>query len=137
MSSTRTDIRPSSRPPPPGLAPREIARLRASEVPEGTMVSIPHPPFDVVVANVRGKFYAVEDACPHGGFPLSQGELDGPWITCPGHGWVLSVRHGGFETGDLTQGSARTYSVLRVGDDIVVVEPPRPYADRRHLPQAR
>ncbi len=38
--------------------------------------------------------YAMEDACPHAGHPLSEGDLEGCVITCAAHGWPFDVRTG-------------------------------------------
>ena len=44
--------------------------------------------------NVDGKFYCVNDVCPHRGGPLSEGSLNGPVVTCPWHSWTFDVRTG-------------------------------------------
>jgi nitrite reductase/ring-hydroxylating ferredoxin subunit len=38
--------------------------------------------------------YAMEDTCPHAGYPLSEGELDGCVISCRAHGWPFDIRTG-------------------------------------------
>jgi nitrite reductase/ring-hydroxylating ferredoxin subunit len=43
---------------------------------------------------VGDRVYAMEDTCPHAGFPLSKGELEGCVITCQAHGWPFDVRTG-------------------------------------------
>jgi nitrite reductase (NADH) small subunit len=48
----------------------------------------------VVVANVEGQMFALEDRCPHLGGPLSKGVLRGRTITCPWHGWAVDVATG-------------------------------------------
>jgi 3-phenylpropionate/trans-cinnamate dioxygenase ferredoxin component len=45
----------------------------------------------ILLCNVDGKLYAIDDACTHDGAPLDQGELDGRRITCPRHGAVFDV----------------------------------------------
>ena len=44
--------------------------------------------------NVDGAYYAIDNACPHRGGPLSEGDLDGRVVTCPWHGWVWDVTSG-------------------------------------------
>ncbi|WP_263770423.1 non-heme iron oxygenase ferredoxin subunit [Propionivibrio soli] len=39
----------------------------------------------VAVANVNGRFYAIEDMCSHDAEELSSGEIDGDQIICPRH----------------------------------------------------
>ena len=45
----------------------------------------------VVVANVDGVLYALEDQCSHANFPLSEGELDGTELECVFHGAKFDV----------------------------------------------
>lgn len=40
----------------------------------------------VVVNHTPGGFYAVENRCPHLGFPIGLGQVEGNVITCPFHG---------------------------------------------------
>ncbi len=44
--------------------------------------------------NVDGKFFAVDNTCLHRGGPLGEGELEGPVVTCPWHGWQYDVTTG-------------------------------------------
>ena len=46
----------------------------------------------VVVFNVGGQYYALEDMCSHEEYYLSEGELDGYAIECPKHGAQFDVR---------------------------------------------
>jgi nitrite reductase (NADH) small subunit len=38
--------------------------------------------------------YALRDQCPHKQGPLSQGIVHGAAVTCPLHGWVISLASG-------------------------------------------
>ncbi len=44
--------------------------------------------------NVDGTFYALDNACPHRGGPLGEGELDGVVAVCPWHAWRWDVKTG-------------------------------------------
>lgn len=48
----------------------------------------------IVVCNVDGALYALEDRCSHQDFELSAGELAGNEITCSLHGARFDVRTG-------------------------------------------
>lgn len=48
----------------------------------------------LVVCNVDGTFYAIEDVCTHDGGPLGEGILEGVAIECPRHGAQFDVRTG-------------------------------------------
>jgi 3-phenylpropionate/trans-cinnamate dioxygenase ferredoxin subunit len=49
---------------------------------------------EVLLCNVDGTLYAIEDVCTHDGAPLDQGELEGCRIVCPRHGAEFDVRSG-------------------------------------------
>jgi 3-phenylpropionate/trans-cinnamate dioxygenase ferredoxin subunit len=48
----------------------------------------------VVVFNVGGAFFALEDECSHAAYPLSDGEIEGEVVTCVQHGARFSLRTG-------------------------------------------
>lgn len=48
----------------------------------------------IVLFNVGGQFYAVEDECTHEEFPLSEGVLTDYSIECAKHGACFDIRDG-------------------------------------------
>jgi len=48
----------------------------------------------VVLCNAHGRYYALEDRCPHAAVALSGGRLDGHELECPHHGGRIDVRDG-------------------------------------------
>lgn len=48
----------------------------------------------ILLCNVDGAFYAIEDVCTHDGGELDQGELEGCRIMCPRHGAYFDVTTG-------------------------------------------
>jgi len=48
----------------------------------------------IVIFNVDGEYYAIDDTCTHEEFPLSEGTLDGHAIECAKHGACFDVRTG-------------------------------------------
>jgi len=48
----------------------------------------------VVVFNVDGEMYAVENACPHNGASLAGGQIEGRLLQCPAHGLRFDVGTG-------------------------------------------
>jgi nitrite reductase/ring-hydroxylating ferredoxin subunit len=72
---------------------------------------------------VGGRLYAVADVCPHAGAVLSEGDLEGPVLTCPLHGSQFDVR-----TGDRRRGPADvglgTFPLIEEGGRVyLLVEP--------------
>ncbi|MFY9780436.1 MAG: Rieske 2Fe-2S domain-containing protein, partial [Candidatus Baltobacteraceae bacterium] len=73
----------------------------------------------VLLCNVDGDIFAIEDVCTHDGGPLDQGELEGCRIMCPRHGAYFDVTSGAALTLPAVV-PVETYRVLLDGDDIYV-----------------
>jgi nitrite reductase (NADH) small subunit len=44
--------------------------------------------------NVDGEYHCIENACPHRGGPLGEGDLEGRIVSCPWHAWRWDVTTG-------------------------------------------
>lgn len=49
---------------------------------------------EVALFNVGGKFHAIENFCPHKGYPLADSRLYGNIVECDLHGWRFDVSSG-------------------------------------------
>lgn len=73
---------------------------------------------EVALFNCEGKFYALDNTCPHQGGPLGEGELDGTVVTCPWHGWRFDVCTG---ASPVVPGAKTTaYEIKVEGSDVLV-----------------
>jgi 3-phenylpropionate/trans-cinnamate dioxygenase ferredoxin subunit len=70
----------------------EVAQV--NEVPTGTMKSYSAGGKQILIANIDGKLYAINDVCTHAGGDLSKGKLEGKIVTCPRHGSKFDVTTG-------------------------------------------
>jgi nitrite reductase/ring-hydroxylating ferredoxin subunit len=61
----------------------EVAKI--SEIAQGKMKSVEVKGVYVLIANVDGKFYAMDDRCGHMNALLSMGTLKGRIVVCPFH----------------------------------------------------
>lgn len=99
------------------MAKHRVAKV--SEIAPGTTRRVVVDSVEVLLCNVGGKIYAVEDVCTHDGGPLDQGELEGECVVCPRHGATFDVR-----TGDALTLPAvlplMTFDVTLEGDDVLV-----------------
>ena len=43
----------------------------------------------LLLRNIQGKVFALDDHCPHRGIPLSDGKFDGEAVECCYHGWTF------------------------------------------------
>ncbi|WP_159914633.1 Rieske 2Fe-2S domain-containing protein [Pantoea sp. 18069] len=48
----------------------------------------------IVVYHHQGRFFALENSCPHAGAALSASACEGHLISCPAHGLRFDVRNG-------------------------------------------
>ena len=62
-----------------------------AECPPGTSIERTVDGRIVALANVDGRFLAIDGLCPHQGGPLGTGALCGTTLTCPWHGWQFDV----------------------------------------------
>jgi nitrite reductase (NADH) small subunit/3-phenylpropionate/trans-cinnamate dioxygenase ferredoxin subunit len=49
---------------------------------------------EVALFNVNGKFYAIENFCPHKAYPLADSQLSDTTVECDLHGWRFDVTTG-------------------------------------------
>ena len=92
---------------------------RASELSPGAMTWVALDRERVLIANVDGCFYALQDSCGHRQAPLSKGTLEGHVIECPLHFARFDVRTGKLLSGP-TAADVPTYQVLVDGDTVYV-----------------
>ncbi|MDE1829933.1 MAG: non-heme iron oxygenase ferredoxin subunit [Thaumarchaeota archaeon] len=60
----------------------------------GKMQKIAADGKEILVANINGNFYAVDDTCTHAGASLYEGELEGDTLTCGWHGAKFDCKTG-------------------------------------------
>jgi 3-phenylpropionate/trans-cinnamate dioxygenase ferredoxin component len=65
-----------------------------SEIGMGKMKKIVLKHKQILIANVDGTYYAVDNMCTHFGGDLSEGVLEGNVVTCPNHGAKFDVTTG-------------------------------------------
>ena len=68
--------------------------LPADELKPGMHTLINLQRESLLLVNVAGEFYAVENTCSHDGGILSGGEINGCEITCPRHGARFDLKTG-------------------------------------------
>lgn len=66
----------------------------SNDVETGTLKAVYAEGTSLVLANVDGDIYALEDRCSHQDYPLSDGEIDGTRLQCLYHGAEFDVCSG-------------------------------------------
>ena len=74
--------------------PNWVKTAKEKEVPPGTRKVVRVRGRRIVLVNVEGSFYALDNECVHAGAPLNRGYLDGHRLICPWHDWPYDVRTG-------------------------------------------
>jgi nitrite reductase/ring-hydroxylating ferredoxin subunit len=75
----------------------EVAKTK--DITPGTMKSFKINGSKILVSNIKGKFYAINNKCTHLGGDLSRGNLDGKIVSCPRHGAQYDITTGKNITG--------------------------------------
>ena len=96
-----------------------VTVAKASELGTGQAKVVEVKGQAIAVFNVGGKFYAIEDTCPHVGGPLSEGEFQGTTVTCPWHGAQFDVTTGKVLAPPADE-AVKSYPVHVEGDEIQV-----------------
>ena len=109
-----------------GLYPKRAPMIKAfslSQLPVGHMHQVSVGDYDVLLANVAGTVYAVENKCSHYGFALSKGAMCEHRVRCPLHHACFDLR-----TGEQLEAPGMdglpTFDVRVEGDDIYVSPEP-------------
>jgi 3-phenylpropionate/trans-cinnamate dioxygenase ferredoxin subunit len=92
---------------------------KAGEIAPGTMKRIDVRGRRILLANVDGRYCAVDDACTHEDASLSTGVLKGELVKCPLHGSRFNVCTGE-ALEDPAEENLRTYPVRLEGGRILI-----------------
>jgi 3-phenylpropionate/trans-cinnamate dioxygenase ferredoxin subunit len=92
---------------------------KAADIGAGTMKGFTINETKILVANVGGKYYAVEDRCTHMNAKLSTGMLMGNIIMCMAHGAQFDVTTGAVLASPANK-PTKAYEVRVNGDDIEI-----------------
>jgi nitrite reductase (NADH) small subunit len=115
---------------------REHVVATIDEIEPGQSKVVPIGRYGVGVYNVKGRFYAIANYCPHEGGPLCKGRThgqtvlapdrpggagearEGEFIYCPWHQWGFELATG--TTAIKPEWSIRTYPVRVEGNNVIV-----------------
>lgn len=99
----------------------DVPLCKVADLQDGELRHFEHIGYDLLLANVGGKFYCVDAACSHAWADLAEGSVDRErtGVVCPDCGGVYSL-----ETGQPLDGPPKfplqVYEVNITGDDVVV-----------------
>lgn len=100
-----------------------VGRVAKKLVDETSLVRLKYPPFDVLVARVGLRYYAIEDGCNHAGASLCEGHREGDNVVCPMHAYIFDITTGKLITPEEMCDDQRTFVCEVEGNDVVVWDP--------------
>ena len=71
----------------------KVGRVGAVPVGRGATVRLKDGS-EIALFNIGDKYHALENFCPHKGFPLADSRVYGNIVECDHHGWRFSVETG-------------------------------------------
>lgn len=106
------------------------AVCRVGDVPEGGAKTVVVGRKLIAVFRHAGRYFAIDDCCPHMGASLSDGHVEQGIVTCSWHAWRFRLADGAWA--DNPRIKIGCYPVRVVGDEIQVeVESPQPAAEKQ------
>ena len=72
----------------------KILAGKTSEITPGKMQKISVDGRDILVVNIDGSYFALDDSCTHSGASLSEGKLEGNVVTCGWHAAEFDCKTG-------------------------------------------
>jgi len=99
---------------------KEIKIAAASEIQPGQRKTVSIDGKKILVVNVSGHLYAVDDKCPHRGCSMLKGKLRGKVITCPCHSAQFDLETGAVVARHSITGPLSSYQVRVEGGDVLV-----------------
>lgn len=88
-----------------------VVVAEARDIPPGHMKLARVGDRELLVANLHGRFYAVDNRCPHKQADMSQGTLEENLLVCPEHGAKFDLI-----TGKSTAGIKKGFFKVSVAD---------------------
>jgi nitrite reductase (NADH) small subunit/3-phenylpropionate/trans-cinnamate dioxygenase ferredoxin subunit len=102
-----------------------VTVAKVGDIPEGEGRSFQVGDRLVALFQQQGKYFAIDDLCPHMGASLGAGYLDETGVvTCPWHAWRFCVANG--KWADNPRLGVDTFEVRILGDEIQVRSQPQP-----------
>lgn len=94
---------------------------KISDIPPSTMVKVESEGKAILVANVDGNYFAMDDICTHQGASLSEGTLEDATVTCPWHGSTWDCKTGKLIAFATQLENLASYKVLVESDSVFVM----------------
>jgi 3-phenylpropionate/trans-cinnamate dioxygenase ferredoxin component len=98
--------------------PVRVKAATVGQVPPGASLTVEVEGTTLALFNVDGVYYAIDNACPHRGGPLAEGDVEGRTVICPWHAWRWDVTTGANANNPAVK--VASFPVTVEGDSILV-----------------
>ena len=98
----------------------KIFVCKTTQISTGQMKKISVDGKDIVVANIGGDYFAINDTCTHAGASLSEGKIEDSTITCDWHGAQFDCKNGKLIKFPAKIDDLEVYNVVVEEDNILV-----------------
>jgi nitrite reductase/ring-hydroxylating ferredoxin subunit len=93
-----------------------VTVARASALPSGMGTVVHVKGQAIALFNMQGKFYAIDNRCPHQDYPLGMSPVFDNLVICIGHAWRFDIKTG--ECYSVPGVWVQTYNVVVEGDEV-------------------
>ena len=93
---------------------------RTTDIISGQMKKISSDENEIVIININGDYFAIDDTCTHAGGSISEGKLDDSTIICDWHGAQFDCKNGKLIKFPAKINDLRTYKIVIESDKIFV-----------------
>ncbi|NIP61608.1 MAG: Rieske 2Fe-2S domain-containing protein [Nitrosopumilaceae archaeon] len=98
----------------------KILAGKTSDIVPGQLKKISSEGKDILLANIDGQYYAMDDTCTHMGASLSEGKLEGSTVVCGWHGAQFDCKTGKLEKFPAKVNDLKSYPVSIESDNVFV-----------------
>lgn len=89
-----------------------------NDFPPGKMQKITADGKDILVTNIDGEYYAIDDTCTHSGASLAEGDLKGAIIRCGWHGAEFDCKTGKLSSFPVKIKDLNSYKIIRESGNV-------------------
>ena len=98
----------------------KIFVCKTTQISIGQMKKISVDGKDIVIVNIGGNYFAINDTCTHAGASLSEGEIEDSTIICDWHGAQFDCKNGKLIKFPAKINDLEVYNVVVEEDNILV-----------------
>lgn len=91
---------------------------KTSDIPAGKLLKVTADGKEILVTNVDGNYFAMDDTCTHAGASLADGKLDGSILTCDWHGAKFDCKTGKLSAFPAKIKDLSSYKVVVESDNV-------------------